>query len=192
MSTRYLYLAVVTLTVASLVRAGDARTDQQDAWTALAGGGHVALMRHAVAPGTGDPLDFDVDDCGSQRNLSDEGRVQAKVIGARFRANGIDAARVYSSRWCRCLETARLLGLGDVTPVDALSSFFRDRQLEPERTAAALALIGSEGASIAEQPLVLVTHQVNITALTGVFPAPGEIVVVKPIANGIEVVGRIR
>lgn len=192
MSTRYLYLAVVTLTVASLVRAGDARTDQQDAWTALAGGGHVALMRHAVAPGTGDPLDFDVDDCGSQRNLSDEGRVQAKAIGARFRANGIDAARVYSSRWCRCLETARLLGLGDVTPVDALSSFFRDRQLEPERTAAALALIGSESASIAEQPLVLVTHQVNITALTGVFPAPGEIIVVKPIANGIEVVGRIR
>ncbi len=162
-------------------------------WRALADGGHLVLMRHALAPGMGDPAAFRLGDCASQRNLDAEGRAQARAIGEGFRAHGIDAARVQSSQWCRCLETARLLGLGQVVPAPTLNSFFRDRAAEPGRTAGALALIAAEAEQDqADGPLVLVTHQVNITALTGLFPASGELIVVRPAAGGIEVVGRIR
>jgi phosphohistidine phosphatase SixA len=159
-------------------------------WTLLGNGEAAALMRHALAPGTGDPADFAIDDCATQRNLSDTGREQARAIGERFRAKGIDTARVHSSRWCRCLETARLLDLGEVRPFDGLNSFFRNRAAEPERTAATLALIRAQTRAGAP-PLVLVTHQVNITALTGVFPDSGEIVVVRPGSDGLTILGRI-
>ena len=163
---------------------------EAELWQTLQRGEAVALMRHALAPGTGDPPEFVVGDCDTQRNLSAEGRAQARAIGERFRDNGIEAAQVYSSRWCRCLDTARLLGIGDVTPFDGLSSFFRDRDAEPERTAATRALI-AERAAPGRPPLVLVTHQVNITALTGVFPGSGEMVVVRAGADGPETLGRI-
>ncbi|MDX1541772.1 MAG: histidine phosphatase family protein, partial [Geminicoccaceae bacterium] len=105
-------------------------------WAALRSGEAVAMMRHALAPGTGDPAEFEIDDCSTQRNLSDRGRAQARAIGQRFRANGIERAEVGSSQWCRCLETARLLGLGDVEPMPALNSFFRDRDRGPAQTTA--------------------------------------------------------
>ena len=78
-------------------------------WSALRSGTHVAMMRHALAPGTGDPGTFRLGDCATQRNLNDEGHRQAEAIGSRFRSKGIGTSRVYSSQWCRCLETARLL-----------------------------------------------------------------------------------
>lgn len=159
-------------------------------WRQLRAGEAAALMRHALAPGTGDPADFALGDCSTQRNLSDEGRAQAKAIGERFRRRGIDTARVYSSQWCRCLDTARLLALGDIQPFPGLNSFFRNRSAEPERTAAARELIRAETRPGAP-PLVLVTHQVNITALTDVFPGSGEILVVRPQGDGLEVLGRI-
>jgi phosphohistidine phosphatase SixA len=169
-------------------------TDQQaaeaDLWTALRNGEAAVLMRHALAPGTGDPGHFDVNDCATQRNLSDTGRAQAAAIGERFRQKGIAAARVYSSRWCRCLETARLLDLGAIEPFDALNSFFRDRAAEPERTAAALSLLQA-GVRRGEPPLVLVTHQVNITALTDVFPGSGSMLLVRPGGDGVKVLGRV-
>ncbi|WP_373508649.1 histidine phosphatase family protein [Thiocapsa sp.] len=90
-------------------------------------GGAVLLLRHAFAPGTGDPEGFRLDDCATQRNLNDAGREQARSIGAWLRARGIEQARVYSSEWCRCTETAELLGLGPVTPLPALNSFFERR-----------------------------------------------------------------
>jgi phosphohistidine phosphatase SixA len=162
-------------------------------WQAVADGGHAVLMRHALAPGTGDPPEFRLGDCATQRNLDAAGRAQARAIGQRFRDQGIDAARVRSSQWCRCLETARLLGLGEVVPTPTLNSFFRDRSLKAGRTAGALALIAAEAdGENPNGPLVLVTHQVNITALTGVFPASGEMIVVRPTVDGVEVVGRIR
>ena len=182
----------IALISAACAFAEDTEDRQTMLWQALANGGHVALMRHAEAPGIGDPAEFDLDDCGTQRNLSEQGRVQAKAIGDRFRANGIAAAQVQSSQWCRCLETARLLDLGTVQPNPALNSFFRDDAKEAERTAAARALIRNQAGTASNGPLLLVTHQVNITALTGVFPASGEILVVKPSADGIETIGRIR
>jgi phosphohistidine phosphatase SixA len=153
-----------------------ARADDEDAlWSALASGQAVAIMRHALAPGTGDPAGFRLDDCSTQRNLSDAGRAQAKAIGDRLRRNGIDQAEVRSSQWCRCLDTAQHLGLGPVEPMPALNSFFGNRSRGPAQTRELREfLIDRE----ADQPLILVTHQVNITALTGVFPTSGEIVVI--------------
>ncbi len=74
--------------------------------------GTVAIMRHAIAPGTGDPSGFDIGDCSTQRNLDDRGRKQARKVGQAFRAAGIAVDRVLTSQWCRCRETARLLELG--------------------------------------------------------------------------------
>ena len=95
-----------------LSAAAQPQTDEAGLWAALRDGGHVALIRHALAPGTGDPAGFRVDDCATQRNLSPAGRAQARAIGERFRANGIDTAALFSSQWCRCLDTARELALG--------------------------------------------------------------------------------
>ncbi|WFM71089.1 histidine phosphatase family protein [Halomonas sp. CKK8] len=172
-------------------RQADAQARQGDAaaWAALAGGGHVALMRHALAPGIGDPAGFVLDDCATQRNLSAEGREQARRIGERFREKGIEVAAVRSSRWCRCLETAELLGLGKVILTPALDSFFRDRGEADDRTRAARAMIRDWDG---EGTLVLVTHQVNITALVGGGVGSGEIVVARPSGDGLDVVGRLR
>jgi hypothetical protein len=89
--------------------------------------GTVLLLRHVLAPGTGDPPGFVLGDCSTQRNLSDVGREQGRALGERLRQAGIVQARIYSSRWCRCLETAELLDLGPVQPLPALDSFFQDR-----------------------------------------------------------------
>lgn len=72
-------------------------------------GGHILMIRHAYAPGTGDPANFKIGDCATQRNLDDRGRSQARAIGDWLRSKGIKDAKVYSSQWCRCQETAALL-----------------------------------------------------------------------------------
>jgi broad specificity phosphatase PhoE len=146
-------------------------------------------MRHATAPGTGDPPGFTIDDCSTQRTLSAEGRVEAKRIGAAFRARAVLVGGVWSSQWCRCLETAELLDLGTPIPLPALNSFFEERGEEAERTASVHTFLASRPPA---STVVLVTHQVNITALTGIVPRPGETVVAKPLAGGgLAVVGRI-
>jgi phosphohistidine phosphatase SixA len=180
-------LAIVLLPTCSAAAAAD----EAALWEALRTGGHVALLRHALAPGTGDPADFTLDDCDTQRNLSNEGRLQAKRVGDRLRANGIEDVRVLSSQWCRCLETAELLGFGTVEWLAALNSFFRDYSHREPRTKALRAWLAREG-SMLDSPAVLVSHQVNITALTGVQPASATLVVVRPTLDGeIEVLGTI-
>lgn len=158
-------------------------------WAAVADGGHVVLMRHALAPGVGDPPGFLLTECVTQRNLSDEGRQQAKAIGARLRARGVREVRVYSSRWCRALETARLLRLGEVRPLPALDSFFENPAEGEARSARVRALIreSADGAT-----LVLVTHQVNITALTGRVPDSGEMLVLRADGDRLRVLGTLR
>ena len=157
-------------------------------WAALKNGGHVALLRHANAPGNDDPPGFRLDDCTTQRNLSEAGREQARSIGARFREHGIENVVIYSSQWCRCLETAKLLDLGKVNRFPGLNSFFRDGSREAVQTAEVRALINKR---LKGTSLILVTHQVNITALSGVFPQSGEIVVLRPEGENLTVVGRI-
>lgn len=163
--------------------------EETAAWKGLRSGGHVALIRHALAPGTGDPAAFKLGDCSTQRNLSDAGRTQASRIGARFRAEGIETAKVFSSQWCRCLETAELLGLGPVQALPILNSFYERRENQERQTRALEDWLDGQDL---DRPVVLVTHQVNITALTGVFPSSGEMVVIRRSEDGgVSVVGTI-
>jgi len=152
-------------------------------------GEHIIVMRHAVAPGVGDPPQFRPEDCATQRNLSPAGREQAARIGTRLRAAGLTDTKVYSSQWCRCLETARLLGLGPVIELPLLNSFFRSRDREREQMDGLRRWI--EGADL-KRPVVLVTHQVNITALTGIFPSEGEVLVLRREPAGVRVVARFQ
>jgi broad specificity phosphatase PhoE len=141
-----------------------AETEDAEALAELAKPGRVLMLRHALAPGFGDPPGFKVDDCATQRNLDDVGRKQARLLGARMRAAGIRSAKVYSSQWCRCLETARLLGLGKVEPLAALNSFFdrtEERASRLRQVEAFLSRLPRDG-----DPVVLVTHQVTISGIT--------------------------
>jgi len=149
---------------------------EPEAWAALRGGGHVALIRHANAPGFDDPPGFTIGACDTQRNLDSVGRAQATRIGDLFRANGITTARVVSSQWCRCLGTASLMALGAVEELPALNSFFGKPERREPQTATLQAWLAGQDLS---RPTILVTHQVNITALAGVATSSGEVVVVR-------------
>jgi broad specificity phosphatase PhoE len=160
-------------------------------WEALAGGGHVVLMRHALAPGTGDPANFRIDDCSTQRNLDDTGRQQARATGAAFRERDIPVAAVYTSQWCRCRETAELLELAPVEDLPALNSFFQARERRGPQTEAARAFIA--GLPLDGGNVVMVTHFVNIGALVGESVSSGELVVAERGADGaLSVVGTIQ
>lgn len=159
-----------------------------DAWAALSDGA-IALMRHADAPGIGDPPGFRLGDCATQRNLGDAGRAQARRIGEAFARRGVKVGAVLSSRWCRARDTAELAFPGRVRVEPAFDSFFDERRAEPERTAAARAILERwRGPGV----LVVATHQVNISALTGEGAASGEIVIVRPEAGALKVLGRLR
>lgn len=142
-----------------------------DGLEALVQPGRVLMLRHANAPGYGDPPGFRIGDCRTQRNLDERGRAQARATGERLRALGIREARVYSSQWCRALETARLLGLGEVRELPALNSFFQGHA-EREPTLATLRdFLARQTAD--GPPLILVTHQVVINAFAEEVPASG-------------------
>lgn len=174
---------ILAATLPWLLLGGSGRAGAQagDPWAALRMPGNLALIRHALAPGNFDPPGFRLDQCSTQRNLSAEGRAQAARIGDLFRANGIATASVHSSQWCRCLDTAALLRLGDVTPQPLLNSFAQNNDRATEQVPAVKAWIA--GLDLA-RPTVMVTHQVVITALSDVFPASGEIVVMRRDADG--------
>jgi len=159
-------------------------------WPARIEPGTVLLLRHALTePGLGDPPGFRLEACATQRNLSEAGRAQARRAGERLRAAGVPIVDVLSSRWCRCLETARL-AFGHATPWPMLDSFFEDPSSRATRTAALRARIEAHATA---GLLVMVTHQVNITAATGLVPAMGEAFAVRAGAGGeLRVVGRHR
>lgn len=182
----------LTFTFGALIMGGanSARAEEPAAfWADLRAGKAVALLRHAAAPGTGDPQGFRLDDCSTQRNLSEEGRAQSRAIGDLFRANGIAAAAVYSSQWCRCLDTARLLGLGEVTELALLNSFFDDTSRGTEQGAALLEWLRAQRLT---GPAVFVTHQFNISGVTDRAPARGEMVIARITQAGpLEVLGSV-
>ena len=168
--------------------ANAAQVNNKSLWDLLKSGNHFVLIRHALAPGGGDPTNFTVDDCSTQRNLSNEGRAQSVAIGELFRANGIASTRVLSSQWCRCLETARLMSLGEIEEFSTLNSFFQAYEREGLQTQLLNSWLSKQDLSV---PTVLVTHQVNITALTNAFPSSGEIILVKRTETGaFELAGR--
>ena len=157
-------------------------------WSLLKAGGHVVIMRHAATdqslPDSARPR---VDDCSTQRNLSAAGREDAQRIGAAFKARGIAVDGIRSSPWCRCLDTGRL-AFGSVEVWSQLNSVFRDRSQEPEQTRAVRQMVSRHRGGI----LVLVTHQVNITALTGLYPGEGELIILTPHGDGFTVAGRLK
>jgi phosphohistidine phosphatase SixA len=163
--------------------------DAADAWKALRAGGHVALMRHADAPGgVGDPPGFRVDDCATQRNLSEKGRADAEKIGSQLKGEGIAFEKILSSPWCRCIDTARLLNLGTVETEATFGNVVVLKDQRQTLTAGARALVAqwTSGGN-----LLVVTHGANIQALTGAWLASGEIVVVKGGSDRIEPLGRL-
>jgi phosphohistidine phosphatase SixA len=163
--------------------------DAADAWKALRAGGHVALMRHADAPGgVGDPPGFRVEDCATQRNLSEKGRADAEKIGSQLRGEGIAFEKILSSPWCRCIDTARLLNLGTVETEATFGNVVVLKDQRQTLTTGARALIARWTAG---GNLLVVTHGANIQALTGVWLASGEIVVVKGGSDRTEPVGRL-
>jgi phosphohistidine phosphatase SixA len=181
--------SVLLLLMAAAIANGQSTTDGE-LWAALEAGGNVVLMRHAIAPGGGDPPGFRLDDCSTQRNLSEEGRIQARSTGDAFRSRGAPVDRVLTSQWCRCRETAELLQLAAVEEYPVLNSFFSDRSTADSQTKALRRFIGDLKL---EGNVLLVTHQVNITELTGVFPASGELVILRPEKQGgFRLIGRLR
>ncbi len=133
--------------------------------SALARPNVVVLLRHANAPGIGDPPGFDLQSCPTQRNLDASGRAQAQRLGAAWRAAGFRPSAVWSSVWCRCRDTARLMDLGPVTVLPVLNSFFGDADARTHQTAALSRFI--DQLDPRGGPYLMVTHQVVITALTG-------------------------
>ena len=156
-------------------------------WKLLKGGGQVIFIRHAITtPGVGDPPGFKLEDCGTQRNLTDEGRAHARRIGEAFRKQAIPVERIVTSPWCRCIETAKLaFGKHDEVST-ALSNLFgrhenRDKQIAQLKTFAPK-----------KGNLVMVSHGSTIVALTGISPDTGEMVIVTPQGGGkFAVAGRL-
>lgn len=144
--------------------------------------GTVVFMRHALAPGNGDPNDFSIDDCTTQRNLDETGRRQARAIGKKLSAAEINFSAVYSSYWCRCLETAKLLELGPVTPFDGLNSFYQGHAPRDKT----LLRLNEKLASLpsSSPPLLMVTHFVTIQAITGLSVRSGDLVIYN-LKNGV-------
>ena len=155
-------------------------------WDKLQGSapkGYVLLMRHSYAPGVGDPDNFKLNDCSTQRNLSDVGRHDAKDVGEWLQRREIKIFRVETSRWCRAKETAQLLGLGKVRLNKNLDSLFEEADaLNHPQTAAVRKQIQNHRNKTGL--LVLVGHYVNIAALTGVGVASGEGILIKANALG--------
>jgi phosphohistidine phosphatase SixA len=190
MPKRYLFALVLSL-ISSLT-AQSSFANELLIWDQLQGKapkGYVLLFRHSLAPGVGDPANFKLNDCSTQRNLSAEGREDAKEIGKWLQRREVKIARVESSRWCRAKETAQLLNLGKVRLNPNLDSLFQeaDATNHPQTSKVRQQIINHRNKA---GLLVLVGHYVNIAALTGVGVDSGEGVLVRADNKGvIKVVG---
>lgn len=158
-------------------------------WALLREGGHVVLMRHAMAPGTGDPARFNIEDCATQRNLSERGRQQANRIGALLSARAARTERVLTSRYCRCADTARYAfeenRIEPFEPLDLPTGDEAHQKAQLEATMAEIRDFSGSG------NLILVTHLENIQLLAGVRAREGEAIIIQPEGDGLRVIGRV-
>ena len=154
-------------------------TAQSELANKLNDGTHILLMRHADAPGYGDPKNYQIGQCSTQRNLGDQGRKQAKNTGDWLSSQGIGQAKVYSSPWCRCIDTATLLNKGDVKKEVALGSFFDDMSQAKKQTEELTKFIAVERKQSPNVPIIMVTHHVNIQSYVGEVVNSGDMVLVK-------------
>ena len=175
---------IITSLLASALLALVSLPAQASLASDLTDGQHVLLMRHADAPGYGDPSGYQLDQCSTQRNLGERGRKQAVILGQWLSTQGINSANVISSVWCRCVDTAKLLNKGVVTTSPALGSFFDDMSLAKQQTKDLEKLIQIQLQENPKTPLILVTHHVNIQAYAGKNVNVGDMVLVKVDKNG--------
>jgi phosphohistidine phosphatase SixA len=133
----------------------------------------VVFMRHALAPGFGDPVSFELEDCNTQRNLDASGRNQAQLIGRELLNSGIHFSEILSSEWCRCKETASLLNIGKWRVFSGLNSFFQD-YADKEET---LNNLNSKLTQMEDGVTLMISHQIVIRAITGSTTQSGELVV---------------
>lgn len=131
---------------------------------------NVIFLRHALAPGYGDPSEFDISDCKTQRNLNEEGRDQARSIGLELKMKGVFFNEIYSSEWCRCLETAILMDLGEITVFSGLNSFFQDHYDRKETLHKLMKKLEDLNK---KNRILMVTHQVVISSVTGINVGSG-------------------
>ena len=136
--------------------------------------GQVLFVRHALAPGYGDPAYFKFDDCETQRNLNSEGQLQAASLGKLLKKNRVSFLKVYSSQWCRCIDTARLMNVGHVIPFSGLNSFYQG--IVPKKETLFKLRYFLNTLKDVKKPILLVTHYVTIEAITGVSVASGGVV----------------
>jgi phosphohistidine phosphatase SixA len=161
-------------------------------WDQLQGSnpkGYVMLMRHALAPGVGDPPNLKVGDCSTQRNLNEEGRTQAREMGQWLQRREIKILRVESSRWCRAKETAKLLNIGTVRPNKNLDSLFQETNLNshPQTANIKKRIINHRNT---RGLLVFVGHFVNFQAVAQTSLDSGEGVLVRATSTGeIKILG---
>lgn len=144
----------------------------------------VLLMRHALAPGIGDPAGYKLQDCRTQRNLDAKGREQAQKTGQWLRMQGVGNALVFSSAWCRCKETAENLAFGTPVLEASLNSFFDNMRQGPQSNLNLQKFIGSQLKSKGDKALILVTHHVNIAEFTGENIGSGDMVLAQVNAAG--------
>jgi len=142
-------------------------------------GQHILLMRHADAPGFSDPAGYRLDQCSTQRNLGEFGKKQAERTGQWLSQQGIESAKIFSSPWCRCVDTAALLNKGPVVIDKSLGSFFESMGQASQQTEALRQLVQKSLKQFPKTPIIMVSHHVNIQAFTGVVLGSGDMVLVK-------------
>ena len=165
------YFVLIFISIISSVKADL----KQNIIFELKEGGKLIFIRHAYAPGGGDPKNFNINDCSTQRNLNNEGRVQSKKIGDFFKKNKIFIEKVYSSEWCRCKETASI-AFNDFETKSFLNSFFSSqfaKNKDPQMKKLKMFINNWNE----NKNLVFVTHYVVISESLNYAPSSGEIVI---------------
>lgn len=181
---RHMFRILLALFIAALAVPASAT---EAGWALLRDGEHVVLLRHAMAPGASEPSDFDIENCKTQRNLSERGRQQARKIGALFATRAAPTERVLTSRYCRTRETARL-AFGDpedFAPLDPPAADEAERATQLDQIRKEISGYSGSG------NMVMVTHLETIQALTGATAREGEAVIVRAEGDAIRIIGRI-
>jgi len=165
------FLLIIFITINSPIKA----ESNQNVINELKKGGNLIFIRHAYAPGGGDPINFDINECNTQRNLNNSGRNQADKIGSLFKDNNISTDKVYSSEWCRCKETA-LIAFNQFETKKFLNSFFSSKfaQNKNSQIKSFKKFIKSWDG---KKNLIFVTHYVFISEILDYAPSSGEIII---------------
>ena len=168
------------------ILAVNSASSAEEVLTSLKEGGKIIFIRHALAPGNGDPENFDLNDCSTQRNLNQRGIEQSKFIGKIFNKNQIKIENVYSSEWCRCIDTAKF-AFKNYQTFSALNSFYDIRfEANEERQITQLKEFINQWNG--KENIIFVTHFVVIYSMLNIGTSSGEIVITD---KNLNIIGSI-